>query len=117
MLKILTLGNEFVEGDSLAKEIGELLKKDFEVVNVKDSFELMSLLNSKKDFVILDVVQGLNHVKEISINNLRNDSILSAHDFDAGYVLKLIGKDIRIIGIPQEGNKEDILEEVLELLS
>lgn len=117
MHRILCLGNEFVEEDSLAKEIGNLLgKKGYDVVNIKDSFELMSLLNSENDFIILDVVQGLKKVKEISVEDLRQDNILSAHDFDAGYVLKLINKEVRIIGIPQSGDVEEIMEEVLRLV-
>ena len=116
MVKILCLGNEFLEIDSFAKKVGELLSSDFEVINVKDSFQLMGFLNEKKDFVIVDVVQHLDSVKEISLDDLRTDSILSAHDFDAGYVLKLIGSDVKIIGIPVAGDIDKIGEEVLRLI-
>ena len=116
--KIICLGNEFINEDSLAKKVGDLLKDDFEVVNIKSSFELISILNSNKDIVILDVVLGLSNVKEISINELRTDSIVSAHDFDASFVLKLIGenKKIKIIGIPMNGDVEKIKDDFLELI-
>jgi len=117
MKKILCLGNEFIEEDSLAKKVGESLKNDFEVVNIKDSFQLMSLLNEcEEEIIILDVVKNLSEVKVIGINELRNDSILSAHDFDAGYVLKLIGKEIKLIGIPMQGDEEEILEKIRTII-
>lgn len=134
MVKIVCLGNEFVEGDTLAKEVGELLKDDFEIINVKDSFELMGALSERVDdrvqeienLVILDVVQGLEEVCELKVGDLRVDSITSAHDFDAGFVLalfghdsgepKLMGEDVRIIGIPMKGDVEKIRDEVLELI-
>lgn len=116
--KIICLGNEFVKEDSLAKKVGDLLKNDFEIVNIKNSFELISILNSNENLLILDVVLDLNNVKEISVNDLRTDSIISAHDFDAGFILKLIGKNknIRIIGIPMQGDLEKIREDIKKLI-
>lgn len=118
IIRILILGNEIIPEDSLAKKLGEKLKKDFEVINVKDSFQLMSLLNENNEgeIILLDVVKNLQEVKVIGVDDLKNDSILSAHDFDAGYVLKLIDKDFKIIGIPQRGNDEEILGEVKGLI-
>ncbi|MGD9276054.1 MAG: hypothetical protein PVJ67_02685 [Candidatus Pacearchaeota archaeon] len=117
-MRLVFLGNEFLEEDSLAKKIGEILKNDFEVINVRDSFELMSLLNESgvDEIILIDVVENLNEVKKISVDELRNDSILSAHDFDAGFVLKLVGKNFKIIGIPQKGNVEEIKRSILKLL-
>lgn len=116
MVKILSLGNEFIAEDSLAKKISDSLPDDFDIINIKDSFQLMDTLNKMKNPIIIDVVQNLKKVQIISVNDLRNDSILSAHDFDAGYVLKLIGKECKIIGIPSEGNFDEIRKEVLEIL-
>ena len=118
MVKILSLGNEFIEIDSLGKLVGEKLKKDFEVVNIKDSFQLMEILNEcSEEIIILDVVKGLEKVKVINIDDLRGDSILSAHDFDAGYVLKLIGKDVKIIGVPMKGDLDEIERGVRGLIN
>lgn len=117
MVKILTLGNEFIADDSLAKKVGEKLKSGFVIINIKDSFQLMTELNKSEESIILDVVEGLSEVKEIKIEQLRNDSIISAHDFDAGIVLKLLGKDVKIIGIPMIGDVEEIERGVRELLN
>ena len=116
-MKIVCLGNEFIEGDSFAKEVGELLRKDFVVVNVNDSFQLMSLLSEEKDFVLLDVVKDLEEVCFIRVDDLKSGSILSAHDFDAGFVLKLIGDDVKIIGIPMSGDLDEVAGEVARLIS
>ncbi|MCF7910288.1 hypothetical protein K9L16_01295 [Candidatus Pacearchaeota archaeon] len=118
-MKILCLGNEFVKEDSLAKKIGfELKNLGFDILNIKDSFQLMSVLNNsnKEEVILLDVVQDLDNVGFIEIKDLRNDSIISAHDFDAGYVLKLINKSFKIIGIPQKGNLEEIKNKVIYFL-
>jgi len=117
MDKLITLGNEFIENDSLAKKIGELLKDKFEIINIKDSFQLMTILNEEKNPTILDVVQDLQEPKIIPTENLRNDSILSAHDFDAGYAIKLVDKPVKIIGIPMRGYAEEIKQKVLILLN
>ena len=116
-MKILTLGNEFISQDSLAKKIGEKLKKDFEIINIKDSFQLMTELNKAQDCIILDVVKDLFEARVIKVEELKNDSIISAHDFDAGIVIKLIGKDVKIIGIPMSGDEEEIEKGVKSLLN
>ena len=116
MVKIISLGNEFIKNDSLAKKVGELLKKDYEVIALKDSFQLMGIISEGREIVILDVVEGFKEVGLIKVSELRNDTILSAHDFDASYVLSLSGKDIKIIGIPMEGEVEEILLKVRKLI-
>lgn len=117
MVNIVCLGNEFMKGDSLAFEIGVILKGEgLEVSHIKNSFELMSIVSSNKDFVILDVVEGLSDVVRLGVSDLRVDSILSAHDMDAGFVLSLLDEDVKIIGIPKEGDISKIKEKVLSLL-
>lgn len=76
----------------------------------------MTILNETENPIILDVVQGLQEPKVIPTENLRNDSILSAHDFDAGYAIKLVDKPVKIIGIPMQGDENKIKSQVLELL-
>jgi Ni,Fe-hydrogenase maturation factor len=116
--KILCLGNEFVKEDSFAKKIGEeLAKEGFEVVNVKDSFQLMGLLKENNEVIILDVVLGLENVRIIGVRELTDDKIMTAHDFDASFVLKLFeDKDIKIIGVPMNGEISQISEIVKEML-
>lgn len=115
-VKILCLGNEFIEEDSLAKIVGNKLKEEFEVIDIRDSFQLMGIFEEKGEFVILDVVDKLEKVILLEIDDLKSDSILSAHDFDAGQVLKLLKPDVKIIGIPMKGDECEILKSVRDLL-
>lgn len=112
MEKILVLGNEFFEEDSFAKKVCENLN----FTNINDSFELMDALQTDDDIIIIDVVKNLNRVVRIEKEELRNDSFLSAHDFDAGFLITLLSPDVKIIGIPQAGNPEEVRKEVLRLL-
>lgn len=116
MKEILCLGNEFIAIDSLAKKVGSLLKEDFIVHQVNDSFQLMSLLNSIEKPIILDIVKNLKDVRIIPTEKLKSNNIVSAHDFDASYIIKLLDKPVKIIGIPEEGNKEEISDQVRELI-
>ena len=119
-MKIVCLGNEFIEEDCFAKKVGEILKKGFsskdgsagfDVVNIKDSFELMGIISSGDDFVILDVVEGLDEVRILKVEGLRVDAIMSAHDFDAGFVLGLL--DFAPKGVPSQIQTKDELGQTL----
>lgn len=116
--KILCLGNEFIEEDSFAKKIGtELGKKGYEIVNIKDSFQLMDELNKENEMIILDVADKLKEVKLLRVDELKENKIMSAHDFDSGFVLKLFeNKKIKIIGIPMIGDINLISSQVLKFL-
>jgi Ni,Fe-hydrogenase maturation factor len=109
MKNILVLGNEFIEEDSLAKKVAKGIDG---VKFVNDSFALMEELRDEKDVVIIDVVSNIKEVSLIGIEDLASGSILSAHDFDAGMVLKLLRPDVKIIGIPMRMNEEEAREKV-----
>lgn len=118
-MKILCLGNEFIKEDSFAKVIGkELIKEGYNIINIKDSFELISYINDENSLVIIDVVDKLKEVREIEIKELSKNKIISAHDFDASFFLQLVfnSKKIKIIGIPMKGDIFKIKEEVISLL-
>ncbi len=120
MVKILALGNEFIGEDSFAKEISKILSKNHKIINIKDSFQFLYELQSKDEIVILDVVLGLTEVKLLEIEDLKESNILTAHDLDASFFLQLIKPDVKIIGLPQYSENEDlprIIQEVEELLN
>ena len=81
-MKILILGNPYIEQDSLAIQISNRL--DQETIEIKDSFQLLPHLTSNEPITIIDVVQNLKTPQLISINDLKNSSVLSAHDLDGG---------------------------------
>jgi len=116
MVKILCLGNEFIKEDSFAKKISKELKNQFEIINIKDSFELLSHLQQNQNIIILDVVENLKQPALLTIDDLKENNIITAHDFDAGFFLKLLEKDVKIIGIPMGGEVGEVSEGVEELL-
>lgn len=118
--KILCLGNEFIQEDSFALKVaGQLSKEHPEInfINVKNSFQLMEFLNVYDNVVVLDVVSGLNEVKILGVDDLQENKIMTAHDFDASFVIRLFeNKSLRIIGIPMKGNITIIKERIKKLL-
>lgn len=117
MVKILVLGNDLLEEDSMAKRVGHFLKGDYEVLFVSDVFQLMDFLNSNDDFLVLDVVDGLKDVREISVSELKGSKIFSAHDFDSSFVFRLFDKKVKIIGIPMKGDPYLFCSRVRDLIS
>ncbi len=119
-MKILCLGNEFIKEDSLAKEIGkELAKEVYGIINIKDSFQLISELNNNPDeIIILDVAEGIKEVKLLKIEDLSDNNIITSHDIDAQFILKLFkNKNISIIGISMNGEVMSIKKNVKTLLN
>ena len=119
---VLCFGNEFIKEDALAKEIVDEIKLEnveFKKCNAVDE------VFSYKDYenvLVLDVVRNANKVIFFDdIDKLQAHDMYSLHDFDLSFFLKLmknIGKikNIKIIGIPQKGNKELIKAEIIRLL-
>jgi Ni,Fe-hydrogenase maturation factor len=55
------------------------------------------------------------------LDKLRTNKSISAHDLDLGFYLKLYKEmkkinHVKIIGIPQQGDKEELKEQVTKLL-
>ena len=119
-MKVYCFGNEFVKDDALAKEI----VNDISLPNVQfiktDRPEV--ILEEKDKIVILDVVKGIKELTIITdIDSLKDRNIVSLHDFDLGFFLKLMKtagtiKDVHIIGLPISGDKQLLTEQVKEHL-
>ena len=116
-MKILVFGNEFLEQDSMAKRLADEIGSDKFVKcdRVEDILKY-------DDFIIMDVVEGIDKVMIIDdVNKLKANKLVSLHDFDLGFFLKLLketGKldKVKIIGIPQKGNLQEIKKQVMELI-
>ena len=119
-MKVYTFGNEFLEKDSLAKTIVDEIKVDgIEFVKCDGISDIFL----EKDIIILDVVEGINDVILIEdTNQLKKFNIMSLHDFDLGFFLKLMKemkqlKKVKIIGIPMKGDIESIRRKVISILN
>ena len=106
-MKILVLGNEFIEEDSFAKNISNFLKKDHKIIKINDSFQLLEELQKSSKKIII-VVKNLEELKILKIEDLKHNNILSAHDLDASFFLQLLNPSVKIIGLPQNPKESKI---------
>jgi hypothetical protein len=120
-MKIYIAGNELIESDRLPLEIIPELKKIFPAL----SFERVDPNENfipEEGSVIIDSVDGISHVQLFTdIGAFVLASSVSAHDYDLGFHLMLLGKlhklpHIKILGIPQRGGRENIREEIITSL-
>ncbi len=117
MTKIYCFGNEFIKEDSLAKKISDEIK-----INGFDFVKCETLEDLEGDIIILDVVKGIKDVTLINnLDEINDARFVSSHDFDLGTELKLrkaVGqfKKIKIIGIPQSGDKGRIIKGIKKIL-
>lgn len=120
-MKIYCFGNEFLENDSLAKEIADEIKIDGVSFIKCDS--PTDIVLEEKEIIILDVVESIDKTIIIDdINQLKDNKIYSLHDFDLSFFLQLMKKTnqinkVRIIGIPMKGNKENIKEDIIKIIN
>lgn len=114
MKKLYVFGNEHLEFDAMAKTVAEKLK-GVEVVHCRSPDDLLDV---EGEIVILDVVKDiLKPIVITDIEQIKTRNMLSLHDFDLGFFLNLLeemgeGKKIKIIGIPDQGDVEEIARKV-----
>jgi Ni,Fe-hydrogenase maturation factor len=119
---VLCYGNEFIKEDCLAKEIAdEISIPDVEFIK-SDSLNDV-ICNKDCNVFILDVVRNSNKVIMINdIDQLKEHKLVSLHDFDLAFFLKLMKglgniHEVKIIGIPQKGDKNEIIYEIKEIVT
>lgn len=124
MRKVFCFGNELVKGDSMAKQLCDCMDcRGFKFVKCCSLDELLDhAKNSGNELIIMDVVKGLKRPMLIDdVSNLRTKNIISLHDFDLAFFLKLMEKagmirKLLIIGVPSEGDASSIRGDVEKLL-
>ncbi|MFW6285721.1 MAG: hypothetical protein ACOC16_00960 [Nanoarchaeota archaeon] len=109
MRKVFCFGNEYFDGDEIAKELSKKIKNsDFEFIIAQSPTEI---LNIEKELIILDVAKGIKKVQLLTdTSKLEYFHSTSVHDLDLSFFLKLMqetGKinDVKIIALPF-GNKD-----------
>ncbi len=117
MKTLYVFGNEYLAEDNFALKIANYM--DATIIHCRNPDDLLYI---EGDITILDVVKNIKKPMLITdINQLKSRNIISLHDFDLGFFLKLmkglgIEKNIRIIGIPMAGDIESISAEVKKWL-
>ncbi|MEM3373713.1 MAG: hypothetical protein QXE31_00685 [Candidatus Woesearchaeota archaeon] len=122
-MRIYVFGNLLYEKDSLPIKLIHLLKKEFpkiEFIEFEPTEGIETL--KEKNLIIIDTIQGINDVvlfKEIE--KIKTESIVSLHDFDLGYNLKLLKKfglieNVFIIGVPENIEVNMAIEKIKSIL-
>jgi Ni,Fe-hydrogenase maturation factor len=127
MRYVLCFGNPYIKLDSLAQEIAKKKGQTASQIGLKfiscnSPEEIFFYLD--KDFIILDVAKGIRkpvYIDDISV--LETSKMVSLHDFDLAFFLKLmqkIQKDkkdaIKIVAIPEKGDERKLSSRIFELL-
>ena len=113
---VYCFGNEFVKEDAMAKQLVDELQ--YPGLRFIKSNSPEDVMNEEGRIIILDVVKNIKEVIMIdNLDQLKVRNIVSLHDFDLSFFLKLMqgmGKiiNIRIIGVPQQGDKKRIKEDI-----
>lgn len=116
-MNVYVFGNEDLSFDNQAIKLAKKLENKIEgikFVNIKPNQDLPFV--DKKNVVIMDTVEGIEDIKIIENEDLKNISLAgktSAHDFDLGFQLKYLKKigklgEVTIIGLPM-GEEVDYL--------
>jgi len=127
-MKVLIFGNILVEGDNFALKLIPGLKSKFEDVEFKEFDPTEDLQAEGRDLLIIDAVVGIDSVRELVLKSEKDfekvelNGGVGMHDFDLGYELKLrkeMGEiaDVKIIGIPMDGDKGGIITNLKTMLS
>ncbi len=117
--RVYAFGNEHLPFDRMAVDVASRLK-GVDVVKCTSPDDLLEpmLDESVGQITIIDVVKGIRQPTIITdAKKLKVNGLVSLHDFDVGYFLNLagevgLGKKIKIIGVPQEGDAGHLAEEV-----
>ncbi|MCX6707783.1 MAG: hypothetical protein NT001_06655 [Candidatus Woesearchaeota archaeon] len=119
--KVYCFGNPDRIDDRVALEIADELRIDgIEFVKCTSPDPL--LLNHHEELTIIDAVKGLKKIQVIrDIDRLNDTKTLTMHDFDLGTILKLLKetgqlKNVKIIGIPCNMNKEEVKKKIIGFL-
>ncbi len=130
-------------GDDLAWRVADFIKKHLHerIVKTSNAFEIFEAINSfgaialniDKDvnlssfssipeLVIVDVAEGFDKPQLLSINDLKQLSINSLHDFDVSYALKLLkaldfNVIVKIIALPMVKDEQSLKPKALRNIS
>ncbi|MCX8178244.1 MAG: hypothetical protein N3D75_00220 [Candidatus Aenigmarchaeota archaeon] len=121
--KILVFGNPLVRKDSLPPSLITTLQKKFPKIEFKEFDAVEDLQKEGRNLYILDSVEGISKVELITnIDILEVNRILSVHDFDLAYTLKLMKNTnmidrVTIIGVPINISKQEAIDQVTEVIN
>ncbi len=121
--KILVFGNLLLKNDSMPLRLISNLAKEFPYIEFKAFDPNENMENEGREMNIIDTVEGIEKVTLITdIDSIKINRILTMHDFDLGYNLKLLKKlnyidRVMVFGVPMKIKKEEALRQLRELIN
>jgi len=116
---ILCFGNPYIEEDNAVINISdELIAEGYNIIKCTSPEEIM--FYTDKEFIILDVAKGIS--KPVIIDDAKNlnfNNMISLHDFDLNFFLKLfneLGHKFKVVAIPFNYNRKKLKEEIKKIL-
>ena len=116
---VLCFGNPYIKEDSLiSKHIKSFDKEGYTFILCKSPDDILSY--AEKNFIILDVAKGIEEPCIITdATQLRSRNLVSSHDFDLNFFLRLfekLGQKIKILAIPFNYTKEQLFKTLEEFI-
>ncbi len=120
MRYLLFFGNPYLKGDNLIVDLADELKiPGYAIVKCTSPEEIM--FYADKEFIIVDVAKNISEPIIITDpDQLNYKNIVSLHDFDLNFFLKLykeLGHKVKILAIPFNYKKEKLKKEMIELIN
>ncbi|MFC1656140.1 hypothetical protein ACFL3C_04690 [Patescibacteria group bacterium] len=115
---IYLVGNLLVEEDSMPLKLASQLREAFPEIDFREFDPTENLPEDTDELVLIDTVEGLKKPHVFTkVEDFVTEKPYSMHDFDLGWQLKLYKKlrminEVKIIGVPPEGNTNDILSQI-----
>jgi Ni,Fe-hydrogenase maturation factor len=123
---LLFFGNSLVEEDAMAKKIADKINLPNTVV-VKCNSPEEILFYQDQDVVLIDVAINIQRVMLIpSLDMLKTPNVVSLHDFDLAFFLKLMERlqmvnthvqKIPLIAVPAKGELNALVKDVEKQIS
>jgi len=122
-MKVHVFGNPALPMDCLAVELARAAARKAAGIDFVECASPELLLEDENDYlVLLDAVKGLKEVRLFEgTAAVQAPHLVSLHDFDLGYFLKLLEglgktKRILVVGVPMEGSVERLLPQLRSAL-
>jgi hypothetical protein len=122
-MKIYVMGNILVREDALPVNLLPILRKEFPQIEFIELDPTEDIIPEKKSLTIIDTVINTKEVCLIhDIDRIELGRIVSLHDFDLGYNLKLMKKfgvleKVNIIGVPPAMDEIAALKEIKKVIA
>ena len=112
------------KGDDLAWKICDSLKgkiKNADILKCDSPFEIKDYIKNDR-LVIVDVVKGINKTRVFTdLEDFRVSKKVTTHDIDLTFILKILENvrncKFKIIGVPWGKKKDEVLNEIKDLIS